>query len=260
VLLVRKLSGWRPRATRATVVLSIFAALGALAIAAFPNRYGGAYNEALDDQVPGFSAGIFDGSVALLILGLVDLDWQQSAGLACPARHAAPTADRFAGLTLPLMRLPSSLVSKSGRCRSVWGVHPARAHDLRDVRAGVVDADRRGSLRGTVFNDTTKYIVSSTLTNPTWRNSKVIGPNDPETIRTLKDEVDGDLYVSGSGTLVRAMLADGLVDDLHLFVFPLTRGSGPRLFPEDAAPGNFSLAGSNSYDNGVLYLHYRPQR
>jgi dihydrofolate reductase len=108
------------------------------------------------------------------------------------------------------------------------------------------------------FNDTTKYIVSSTLTNATWRNSKVIGPYDPETIRTLKDEVDGDLYVSGSGTLVRAMLADGLVDDLHLFVFPLTRGSGPRVFPEDAAPGKFSLAGSDSYDNGVLYLHYRP--
>jgi dihydrofolate reductase len=109
------------------------------------------------------------------------------------------------------------------------------------------------------FNDTTKYVVSSTLTNPTWRNSKVIGPYDPETIRALKDEVDGDLYMSGSGTLVRAMLADGLVDELHLFVFPLTRGSGARLFPDDAAPGKFSLAGSDTYDNGVLYLHYRPQ-
>jgi dihydrofolate reductase len=109
------------------------------------------------------------------------------------------------------------------------------------------------------FNDTTKYVVSSTLTNPTWRNSKVIGPYDPATIRALKDEVDGDLYMSGSGTLVRAMLADGLVDELHLFVFPLTRGSGSRLFPEDAAPGKFSLAGSDSYDNGVLYLRYRPQ-
>lgn len=72
VALVRKLSGRRsPRATSATVVLSIFAALGAVALAAFPNRYGGAYNEALDDQVPGFSAGIFAGTVPLLILGLV---------------------------------------------------------------------------------------------------------------------------------------------------------------------------------------------
>jgi dihydrofolate reductase len=109
------------------------------------------------------------------------------------------------------------------------------------------------------FNDTTKYVVSGTLTDATWRNSKVIGPYDPATIRNLKDEVDGDLYVSGSGTLVRAMLADGLVDQLHLFVYPLTRGSGPRLFPEGAAPGKLSLAATESYDNGVVYLAYRPE-
>jgi dihydrofolate reductase len=108
------------------------------------------------------------------------------------------------------------------------------------------------------FNDTMKYVVSGTLTTVTWRNSKIIGPYDPDAIRRLKDEV-GDLYVSGSGTLVRAMLVDGLVDELHLFVYPLTRGPGPRLFPEDAAPGKLSLAACESYDNGVVYLAYRPQ-
>ena len=107
------------------------------------------------------------------------------------------------------------------------------------------------------FNDTTKYVVSGTLKNPTWRNSKVIGPYDPDTIRRLKGEVKGDLYVSGSITLVRAMLADGLVDELHLCVYPLTRGSGPRLFTEDATPAKLSLAAAESYDNGVLYLNYR---
>jgi dihydrofolate reductase len=109
------------------------------------------------------------------------------------------------------------------------------------------------------FNDTTKYVVSATLTTATWRNSEIIGPYDPDAIRSLKDEVDGDLYVSGSGTLVRAMLADGLVDELHLFVYPLTRGAGPRLFPEEAAPGNLSLAACESYENGVVHLGYRPQ-
>src|SRR4249919_2295157 len=54
------------------------------------------------------------------------------------------------------------------------------------------------------FNDTTKYVVSGTLTDPTWRNSEVIGAYDPDRIRKLKDDV-GDLYVSGSITLVRAM-------------------------------------------------------
>jgi dihydrofolate reductase len=109
------------------------------------------------------------------------------------------------------------------------------------------------------FNDTTKYVVSSTLTEATWRNSKIVGRYDPDTIRGLKDEVDGNLYVSGSGTLVRAMLADGLVDELHLFVYPLTRGAGPRLFPPEAPPAKLSLAASDTYDNGVVYLAYRPQ-
>jgi dihydrofolate reductase len=108
------------------------------------------------------------------------------------------------------------------------------------------------------FNDTTKYVVSGTLEDATWRNSEIVGPYDPAAIRRLKDEVDGDLYVSGSGMLVRAMLADGLVDGLHLFVYPLTRGEGPRLFPEGAAPSKLSLATSTSYDNGVVYLSYRP--
>jgi dihydrofolate reductase len=107
------------------------------------------------------------------------------------------------------------------------------------------------------FNDTTKYVVSGTLTEATWRNSKLIGGYDPDAIRSLKQEVDGDLYTSGSGTLVRAMLADGLVDELHLCVYPLTRGQGPRLFPEEAAPGKLSLAACESYPNGVLYLAYR---
>jgi len=109
------------------------------------------------------------------------------------------------------------------------------------------------------FNDTTKYVVSATLTNATWRNSKIIGAYDPDAIRSLKEEVDGDIYTSGSGTLVRAMLADGLVDELHLLVYPVSRGSGPRLFPDEAAPGKLSLATCKSYENGVVYLAYRAQ-
>ena len=104
-----------------------------------------------------------------------------------------------------------------------------------------------------------KYVVSGTLATATWRNSQVIGRYDAEAIRRLKNDV-GDLYVSGSGTLVRAMIADGLADELHLFVYPLTRGSGPRLFTDDEAPHKLSLADSASYDNGVVYLSYRLQK
>ena len=109
------------------------------------------------------------------------------------------------------------------------------------------------------FNDTTKYVVSGTLTEATWRNSEIVGAYDPDTIRKLKADVDGDLYVSGSGMLVRAMLDDGLIDGLHLFVYPLTRGEGPRLFSDGAAARKLSLEANESYDNGVVYLHYRPQ-
>ena len=109
------------------------------------------------------------------------------------------------------------------------------------------------------FNDTTKYVVSSTLSETTWRNSELLGGYDPEKIRRLVDEADGDIYVSGSGTLVRALLADGLIDALHLFVFPLTRGGdGPRLFPADAPQLKFELEHMERYDNGVVYERLRP--
>jgi dihydrofolate reductase len=107
------------------------------------------------------------------------------------------------------------------------------------------------------FNDTTKYVVSGTLTDPTWRNSEVVGAYDPDTIRKLKDDV-GDLYVSGSVKLVRAMLADGLIDNLHLFVYPVTLGARLRLFSDDAGERKFSRETVEAYDNGVVYLNYRP--
>jgi dihydrofolate reductase len=109
------------------------------------------------------------------------------------------------------------------------------------------------------FNDTTKYVVSSTLTDPesVWRNSTALGAYDADKLRELKDRTDGGIYVSGSGTLVRALLADGLVDDLHLFVYPLSLGSGLRLFPE-GAPTRLALKESTTYDNGVLHLNYGP--
>ena len=108
------------------------------------------------------------------------------------------------------------------------------------------------------FNDTTKYVVSGTLTDPTWRNSQVLGAYDPDAIRSLKAEADGDIYTSGSVTLVRAMLADGLVDELHLLVYPVIRGAGPRPFPEQSPP-KLSLAKCETYDHGVVYLNYRAE-
>ena len=106
------------------------------------------------------------------------------------------------------------------------------------------------------FNDTPKYVVSGSLKTAEWNNSTIVGPYSAGVIRTLKDQVDGGIYVSGSGTLVRALLADGLVDELHLFVYPLTLGAGQRLFP-NGHKTTFTLAASDAYDNGALHLHYQ---
>jgi len=108
------------------------------------------------------------------------------------------------------------------------------------------------------MNDTMKYVVTGTLASADWRNSEIVGPYGAQEIRALKERVDGDLYVSGSATLVRAMLADGLVDELHLFVFPLALGTGLRLFPEGGGPVKLALGGSEAYDSGVVHLTYVP--
>jgi dihydrofolate reductase len=89
-----------------------------------------------------------------------------------------------------------------------------------------------------------------------WRNSTTV-PYDADRLRALKDDV-GDLYVSGSATLVRALLADGLVDELHLFVYPVAVGTGIRLFPDGAPRTPLALLDADRLSNGVVHLTYGP--
>ena len=110
------------------------------------------------------------------------------------------------------------------------------------------------------FNETQKYVVSETLQDAPWNNSTILGPYDKAAIQDLKDRADGDIYVSGSGTLVRAMLDDGLVDELHLFVYPIALRSGERLFTEAGTPTKLALEATDSYANGVVHLAYGPAR
>ncbi len=101
--------------------------------------------------------------------------------------------------------------------------------------------------------------MSSTLTSAEWSNSSILRGYDADAIRELKASVAGPIYVSGSATLVRAMLADGLVDTLHLFMYPVALGGGLRLFPDATATLRLSLAESETYENGVVHLAYAPR-
>jgi dihydrofolate reductase len=110
------------------------------------------------------------------------------------------------------------------------------------------------------MNESPKYVVSATLQSAEWNNSTILGPYDAEAIGDLKERIDGNIYVSGSGMLVRSMLTDGLVDELHLFVYPLSLGSGERLFAEGDSETKFTLAETEAYDSGVVHLNYRPAK
>jgi dihydrofolate reductase len=103
------------------------------------------------------------------------------------------------------------------------------------------------------INHGRKYVVSSTLTDPEWENTTVISDNVPAEIARLKEETDGPILVAGSGTLVETLLANDLVDELRLMVFPTVLGRGRRLFPEGIDRLKFRLVETQTVGpDGVL--------
>jgi dihydrofolate reductase len=108
------------------------------------------------------------------------------------------------------------------------------------------------------FNETEKFVVGANVPVDEWKNTTSLGAYDPDAIRRLKKERDGVIYISGSGQLVRALLADGLVDDLHLFVYPVALGKGERFWSEGEGPTKLALQAHDVYDNGVVHLGYGP--
>jgi dihydrofolate reductase len=106
------------------------------------------------------------------------------------------------------------------------------------------------------FNDMPKYVVSSTLENPEWTNSTVIGGNLAEEVAKVRDRHEGDVVVHGSPQLVQALIDEDLVDVLHLMVFPVVLGSGKRLFGETGDKKPFALTDSKTVGDGVAILVY----
>jgi len=108
------------------------------------------------------------------------------------------------------------------------------------------------------LNNDPKYVVSTTLTDASWQNTTVIADDVVERIRQLKAEVDGDILVAGSGTLVRTLLGADLVDELRLMVFPTILGRGKRLFGDGIDRLKLRLAESKVVgSDGVQVQIYR---
>src|SRR4051794_10870058 len=109
------------------------------------------------------------------------------------------------------------------------------------------------------FNNMAKYVVSSTLTDPEWNNTHVLGADLEAEVGRIKDEVDGDILVNGSAQLVNALTDAGLVDELRLMVFPVVLGKGKKLFGHGAAKASLSLSELKPVgDEGVLVAVYQP--
>jgi dihydrofolate reductase len=112
-----------------------------------------------------------------------------------------------------------------------------------------------GDLFGDMMNAPAKYVVSKTLTKPIWRNTTIIRDNVVDAVRTLKAQPGKTILTDGSSQLVHTLLENELVDELHLFLYPLTLGGGKRLFPERVRT-QFTLNGVTSFPSGVVDLHY----
>jgi dihydrofolate reductase len=109
------------------------------------------------------------------------------------------------------------------------------------------------------MNAMPKYVVSRTLEQADWNNSTVIRDDVPGEVARLKDEVDGDIVVAGSGQLVRTLMEHGLIDEYRLMVFPVVLGKGKRLFGDGTNHTTLRLTDSTQVgSDGVMILTYAP--
>lgn len=109
------------------------------------------------------------------------------------------------------------------------------------------------------FNGVRKYVVSTTLDEVTWNNSKLIRSNVVEAIARLKQEEGGDIVVHGSAMLVQTLMQHDLVDRYRLLVYPVVVGEGKRLF-QPGSTATLKLVSAQSFSTGVTALIYEPVR
>jgi dihydrofolate reductase len=111
---------------------------------------------------------------------------------------------------------------------------------------------------GVALNETPKYVASTTLTTPHWADTTVLSGDLAAAVGRLKDTPGGELQVHGSGTLVRWLLDNDLVDEITLLIVPVVLGQGERLFPDSGPDIALDLVDTRADSKGVTIQVYRP--
>lgn len=104
------------------------------------------------------------------------------------------------------------------------------------------------------INEITKYVVSSTLTSPGWKNTVVL--KNAKDIAAIKRQGESDLQVHGSSELIQTLMKHDLVDEYWLKIFPVTIGHGKRLFDQGTMPQAFKLTYSETTPSGIIVASY----
>jgi dihydrofolate reductase len=108
------------------------------------------------------------------------------------------------------------------------------------------------------MNSMPKYVVSTTLQNPEWSNSTVIGDNFGRQVSELRERAGGDVLVNGSAQLTQWLTAEKLVDEYRLMVFPVMLGGGKRLFADTPEAEALRLTDARTVGAGITILIYQP--
>jgi len=127
-----------------------------------------------------------------------------------------------------------------------------------DIFAAYWPTAKQDLLVAEKFNSTRKYVVSHNSTELAWENSTLITGDVVVQIKELKEKSGPDLWVHGSGNLIQTLLANHLIDAMHVWTFPVTIGNGKRLFAEGTQANGFKLIDSKISTTGVIIATYEP--
>jgi dihydrofolate reductase len=127
-----------------------------------------------------------------------------------------------------------------------------------DIFASYWPTDNKEPEVAEPFNRTRKYVVTHKVFEPTWNNSVCITGDVISEIKKLKEMDAPDLCVWGSGNLIQTMLENHLIDRMHLFIYPMTLGTGKKLFAGGTQPEGFKLTESKVSTTGVIFATYEP--